>query len=153
MKTPFHHLKLMHVDKSLTLWRAANLPMRPSSGWIKAIREALGMSSVYLSKKLGIVPSSLTRLEESEKDYTITLHSLKRAADALGCELHYALVPKRTLTETLEKKADEIARKRMKTVTHTMALEAQRTSEETTEIQKKQLIQELLSGSRRKLWH
>ena len=152
MNIRFRNLKLEQVDKSLTLWRAADLPMRPSSGWIKTIREALGMSSVYLARKLGIVPSSLIRLEESEKDFTITLHSLQRAADALGCELRYALVPKQTLAETLDKKADEIAQERMKTVAHTMALEAQGTSEETTENQKKQLIQDLLSGSRRKLW-
>jgi predicted DNA-binding mobile mystery protein A len=152
MNEIFRDLKLRQVDKLLTSWRSAALPARPPAGWIKTIREALGMSSAYLAKKLGIVPSSLLRLEESEKDNTITLQSLQRVAEILGCDLQYALVPKQTITEVLNQRANTIAYQRMESVAHTMSLEAQSTSAEITESQTKQLVKELLSGSRRELW-
>src|SRR5271169_1478480 len=124
MKSRFKDLKQRQLDAGLTCWRNAELPARPPSGWIKAIREALGMPAVYLAKRLGIVQSSVHRLEKSEADDTISLGSLRRAAEALGCELHYALVPKKSLGQTLEAQAEKVARERMVAVAHTMALEA-----------------------------
>lgn len=100
MKPGFAQLKLHQLDATLSRWRAADLPPRPPSGWLKAIREALGMTATHLAKKLGVATSSVTRLEISEADDTISLGSLRRVAEALGCELQYALVPKETLAET-----------------------------------------------------
>jgi predicted DNA-binding mobile mystery protein A len=77
---------------------------------------------------------------------------LRRAADALGCELHYALVPRQSLVDTLENRALALARQQMAAVSHTMALEAQATSHETVEAQTRALAESLLKGSRRKLW-
>jgi len=110
------------------------------------------MPAVYLAKRMGIVQSSVHRLETSEADDTITLASLRRAAEALGCELQYALVPKRTLAETLEAQANKIARERMSAVAHSMALEAQATSSEVVDTQTKELAASILNGSRRELW-
>ncbi len=152
MKSRFNNLKQRQLDNALARWRSAELPARPSSGWIKAIREALGMPAAYLAKRLGIVPSSLSRLETSEAEDTITLGSLRRAAEALGCELQYALLPKQTLANTLAKQADKVASERMKNVAHTMALEAQATSTEATDAQAQELSASLLNGSRRNLW-
>lgn len=153
MKDSFRDLKLQQIDTMLTCWRLAELPARPSVGWIKTIREALGMSASYLAKRLDIVPSSLKRLEDSEKDNTITLASLQRVADELDCELRYALIPRKKIAQTVIERAKTIAHKQMKAVTHTMALEAQGTSDETIEEQTHQLVKELLAGSRRNLWH
>ncbi len=152
MKTRFKDLKQRQLDAGLTRWRAAALPARPPSGWIKAIREALGMSAAYLAKRLGVVQSSVHRLEMSEAEDTITLGSLRRAAEALGCELQYALVPKQTIAQTLEDRANKVARERMAAVVHTMALEAQATSAESVETQIKEIAGSLLQGSKRELW-
>ena len=152
MKSRFNNLKQRQLDAALARWRSAELPARPPSGWIKAIREALGMPATYLAKRLGIVPSSVSRLETSEADDTITLGSLRRAAEALGCEVQYALVPRQTLANTLAKQADKVASERIKNVAHTMALEAQATSTDATDIQAKELAASLLDGSRRDLW-
>jgi len=152
MKSRFKDLKQRQLDAGLTRWRSAELPARPPSGWIKAIREALGMPAAHLAKRLGLVPSTVLRLETSEADDTISLGSLRRAAEALDCELQYALVPRQSIAQTMESQANKIARERMAAVVHTMALEAQATSNETVNTQVKELAESLLKGSRRELW-
>jgi len=152
MKPNFSDLKLQQLDATLARWRSADLPSRPSSGWLKAIREALGMPATQLAKRLGVVTSTVTRLEASEADDTISLATLRRAAEALGCELHYALVPRQSLAATLESRAANVARQRMAAVSHTMALEAQATSKNTVANQTRSLAENLLNGSRRELW-
>ena len=148
----FAELKLRQLDATLSRWRAADLPPRPPSGWLKAIREALGMTATHLAQKLGVATSSVTRLEASEADDTISLGALRRAAEVLGCELQYALVPKKTLADTLEARASALARQQMAAISHTMALEAQSTSREAVEVQTRALAESLLKGSRRTLW-
>lgn len=152
MKTRFKDLKQRQLDAVLASWRSAKLPVRPPSGWIKAIREALGMPAVHLASRLGLVPSTVLRLETSEADDTITLASLRRVAEALDCELQYALVPKQSIAQTMETQAIKIARERMAVLTHTMALEAQSTSNETVEMQVKEMAESILKGSKRELW-
>lgn len=152
MKSNFSELKLRQLDANLNRWRSADLPPRPPTGWIKAIREGLGMAATHLAARLGVTTSTVTRLETSEADDTISLATLRRAAEALGCELHYALVPKQSLGDTLENRALALARQQMASVSHTMALEAQATSRETVEAQTRALAENLLKGSRRALW-
>lgn len=110
------------------------------------------MPAAHLARRLGLVPSTVLRLETSEADDTITLGSLRRAAEALGCELQYALVPKQTIAQTMEAQANKVARERMAAVAHTMALEAQATSSEAVDTQVKEMAESLLKGSRRELW-
>lgn len=152
MKPNFSELKLRQLDVALSRWRDADLPSRPPSGWLKAIREALGMTATHLARQLNLTTSTVTRLETSEADDTISLATLRRAAEALGCELHYALVPKQSLTQTLQARAAALARQQMAAISHSMALEAQATSPETIEAQTRALAESLLKGSRRTLW-
>ncbi|MEF8718714.1 MAG: hypothetical protein V5B44_13690 [Candidatus Accumulibacter necessarius] len=95
--------------------------------------------------------STLTRLEISETDDTISLATLRRAAEALGCELHYAWVPRQPLTTTLEERTSRLAQQQMAAISR-MALEAQSTSREHLEAQTRALANSLLKGSRRALW-
>ena len=152
MGSNFTDLKLRQLDATLSRWRAADLPSRPASGWLKVIREALGMTATRQAKILGVTTSTVTRLETSEADDTISLGTLRRAAEVLGCELQYALVPKKTLADTLEARATALARQQMAAISHSMALEAQATSPETVEAQTRALAESLLKGSRRALW-
>ena len=149
MKSTFSDLKLRQLDANLARWRSADLPPRPPAGWIKAVREGLGMAATHLAERLGVTTSTVTRLETSEADDTVSLATLRRAAEALGCELQYALVPRQSLADTLDNRAMALARQHMGAVSHTMALEAQATSRETVEAQTRALADELLKGSRR----
>jgi predicted DNA-binding mobile mystery protein A len=152
MKQTFDELKLRQLDAALARWRSADLSGRPPSGWLKAIREALGMPATQLARRLGVVTSTVTRLETSEADDSISLATLRRAAAALGCELHYVLVPRESLADTLESRATTLARQRMAAVSHSMALEAQATSPDTVVRQTREIAEGLLKGSRRELW-
>lgn len=152
MKTNFPQLRLRQLDATLNRWRSADLPPRPPSGWIKAIREGLGMAATHLAARLGVTTSTVTRLERSEADDTISLSTLRRAAEALDCELHYALVPRQSLAQMLETRANTLARQQMASISHTMALEAQSTSQEALEAQTRAIVEALRQGSPRKLW-
>ncbi|MEO8411646.1 MAG: mobile mystery protein A [Propionivibrio sp.] len=150
--TDFNLLKLRQLDATLARWRSAALPPRPSDGWLKTIRQSLGMPATYLAKRLGVAVSTATRLEASESDDTISLATLRRAAEALGCELQYVLVPKQSLADTLEARAIQLARQGMNAVAHTMALEDQATSSDTVNSQMRTLVDNLRNGPRRELW-
>lgn len=76
----------------------------PGQGWLREMRRAIGWDLAEVSTRLGLLPSSLSRLETSERRGSIRLDSLRRAADALGCELVYVLLPRdqRVLTNTMQ---------------------------------------------------
>lgn len=152
MKANFSELKRSQVDAALARWRGADLPRRPSSGWIKAIREGLGMTASYLAHRLGVSVPTVVRLERSEAEDRISLATLRRVAEALDCELQYALIPRRSLQETLESRANELAWERTASASHSMKLEAQATRPEIVEGQARIIAQNLLNGPRRNLW-
>jgi predicted DNA-binding mobile mystery protein A len=98
---------------------------QPVRGWIRAIREALGMTAEQLAKRLGVKQPSVVALEQSEAKGTIELATLRRAAEALDCTLVYALVPNKPLEQTLRERARLFARRRSEPIEHSMALEDQ----------------------------
>lgn len=63
-------------------------------GWLKAVRTALGISAETLAKRMGVSNFDVYQLEKSEARGGIQIRSLQRAAEAMGCELVYALIPK-----------------------------------------------------------
>jgi predicted DNA-binding mobile mystery protein A len=114
------------LDRRLAAWRPlAVVGARPHGGWIRAIRDALGMSAADLAERLGVAQSTVARLEASERAETIQLSTLRRAAAALECDLVYALVPRRPLEESVSERARELALQQLGRVEHTMALEDQ----------------------------
>ena len=64
-------------------------------GWIKSVRQAVGMPVEQLAEELGVSRWEIHRMEDAEKNSRIMLATLKRAAEGLGCELVYALRPKK----------------------------------------------------------
>jgi predicted DNA-binding mobile mystery protein A len=67
-------------------------------GWVKTVREALGMSSYQLAGRIGLSPTRVRQLEAEEVAGSIRLATLRRIAEAMHCRLVYGLVP----TEPLE---------------------------------------------------
>ncbi len=98
---------------------------RPPRGWIRAIREALGMTTGQLAKRLGVRQPRVIELEHGESTGNVTVKSLERAAKALGCRLVYTLVPEEPLAETIRKRASVVAERQLASVEQTMRLEAQ----------------------------
>jgi len=115
------------LDERLTPLKPEDRFLPPPKGWIKAIREALGMSGLQLANRLHVKPQAVDALERSEAADTIQLSTLRRAAEAMDCRLVYALVPNSSLTGAVNERARKIALRDLGRVAHTMALEAQAT--------------------------
>ena len=145
-------LRRRQLDAALARWREAALPTRPSSGWVRAIRDALGMSSAALARRLGITDSAVRKLENAESNDAITLATLRRIAASLDCELQYGLVPKQSLDAMRTQRAMQIARAQVQSVARSMALEDQAVDPDLTEAQIKEIAQSLLSKSGKGLW-
>jgi predicted DNA-binding mobile mystery protein A len=114
----------------------------PVRGWIKAIREALGMSTAQLAKRLGIKQPSLVALEQSEAKGTIELATLRRAAEALDCTLVYALVPYKPLESTIRDRARAFVNRRRGPVEHSMLLEDQKVPAKNVEERLDEIVRE-----------
>lgn len=140
------------LDKRLNALRNSDALARPSRGWIKAIREALGMTSAQLGKRLGVSQPTATGYEKAEMSGSITLRSLERAAHALDCRLVYALVPRKPLEELAEERARMLAKKRLRAIGHSMALEDQRVEDSDERAHLERLVRQLLEGPGSALW-
>ena len=126
MKPEFRRLRLRQLERALTPFVAAKETPRPQKGWIRAIREATGITVREMAKRLRKAPSVAAHLEGSEAEYRISLGKLREAADALGCQLVYALVPKSgSLQDLEEQRARSKAAENVRAVEHSMALEDQ----------------------------
>lgn len=119
--TPAEQLDRRFDD--LRPWLA--LTTRPPRGWLKAIREGLGMTTRQMAKRMHFTQSRVSKMEAAEAHGQITLNSLERAAEALGCQVIYVVIPKRPLTETLEQQARLVAEQQLRAVEQTMRLEGQ----------------------------
>ena len=74
---------------------------KPKHGWLRGIREAVGIPVGELARRMGVCRWEIVRLEKSEESQRIMLSTLHRAAEGLGCELVYALVPKEGALEEM----------------------------------------------------
>lgn len=152
MKNQFSTLQIEQMDAALAARKAVPLGTRPKSGWVRAIRESLGMSAAAFARRLGMSHAGVRKLENAEASDAITLASLRKLAAALDCELHYSLVPRTSLEQIVKDRALAVARERLRPITHSMALEGQSVQEPLTQLQLELAVKELLEGSRRQLW-
>lgn len=141
-----------HLDKALILFREAAAQPRPPKGWVRAVRDALGMTSRQLAARMGLAQSTITAMEQGEEAETVTLKTLHQAAEALDCQFVYALVPKITLDETVRKRAQALAREHLARVHHTMRLENQALHEGELPAELERLTDSILNGRASRLW-
>lgn len=87
---------------------------RPERGWLRTIREALGLPRKEISQALGVTEAAVAAYERSEAGDCISLATLRKVAEVMDCELVVALVPKagRTFTEVAEQRIERRAAKR-----------------------------------------
>lgn len=145
------NLARKNLEKRLAPLRKADL-MPPSRGWLRAIREALGMTGKQLGERLGVVPSRITALEQAEVTGKTTLSSLREAAEAMGCTLVYAIVPTRPMDDMLHERALALANEALARVNHTMRLEDQALDTEALASERARMIQQFINDNPRRLW-
>jgi predicted DNA-binding mobile mystery protein A len=143
---------IRHLDSRFATLRALAHTQRPPKGWIRAIRDALGMTTAQYAKRLGVSQPRIVELEKSEQGGSVTLNTLQRAAEALGCRLVYVLVPERPLAEVVTKRAAEIAERQSRAIEQTMRLEDQAVEDNrAAQALREQAIEHLLKRPAR-LW-
>lgn len=126
--------KLKRAQRALDKQLSSSRPALPKAGWIRAVRDALGMTGQQLASRLGVAWQSMDDLEKSEAAGTITIGSLAKAAAALDCTLVYALVPNASSIEALvDQQARKVAIAALSRTNQTMLLEAQETSSDELE--------------------
>jgi predicted DNA-binding mobile mystery protein A len=97
----------------------------PSKGWIRAIRETLGMSCRQLARRTGISQQRLSTIEQQEISGEIKLSTIKKIAEGLNCVFIYALIPQTSINEIIRQQAQKIVKKRFERVSASMVLEDQ----------------------------
>ena len=143
---------IRHLDKRFTVLRRLAQSPRPTKGWLRAVRDALGMTQAQFARRLGVSQPRIIELEQSEVGGSVTVNTLQRAAEALGCRLVYALVPEKPLAETVRERAELIAERQLKAVEQTMRLEDQSVKDTTAAKDlRRQFVDELLRRPAR-LW-
>lgn len=113
-----------HLDRQFEAMTLRNAT-RPPKGWLRAIRDALGLTSRQLAARMGKTHTTITALEKGEVAGTTTLNSLRDAAEAMNCTLVYAIVPNQPLEEMVRVQARKLAEAQLARVNHSMRLEDQ----------------------------
>ena len=144
--------KLERIEQALAQVEPDALPSVPASGWIRAIREALGMNARQLASRVGVRVSTLLGAEKNEAAGTISMNQLRRVAAAMDCEVRYVLVPREPLRSQVERRAEDLANAGVASVAHAMAAEAADAGDEFWDAQIAELKAELLRGRRSRLW-
>ena len=147
MKQP--RIARQRLDERLEAISSEEIP-RPHRGWIRAVREALGMSTAELGQRVGVSQQSIVEFEQGEQRSTIQLDTLERVAAAMDCELVYAIVPRTSLEETVQSRAHDKARQVLATVEHHSRLEDQSVSDADLAAQIDEVAADLID--RRGLW-
>lgn len=141
-----------HLDR-----RFSDLPERekfvvPSRGWVRAIRDALGMTAASLGRRMRVSQSAVAQFEKAEKDGSITLKTLRSAAEALDCTLIYALVPRRPLEDLMRESASTIADEQLARTHRTMSLENQALVSDDLKAERARLVDEILRDDPGRIW-
>jgi predicted DNA-binding mobile mystery protein A len=133
---------------------ALNLPdfAMPSGGWLKAVREALGLTVRQFASRLGTVPSRVATIEQAEVTGSTSIKTLREAAEAMDCVFVYAIVPRTSLDEIVRAQAEKRADAELARLHHTMRLENQALVSRELKDARERLIRDLLAGSPRRLW-
>ena len=145
----FKHLQLKTLNEHV-----ANIQIcdRPSDGWIRSIRKSIGMTTRQLAERIGVTQQATSKLEENEFDNSVTLKTLRRAAEAMDCKLVYAIIPNQgNLEDIVRKQAYKKAKAIVEPVNHTMLLEAQEVGDLQSKIN--ETADELLNNLSSKLWN
>ena len=127
-------LQIQQLNSKMLAFASLQKVAPPPTGWIKAIRNAIGMSMLQLGKKLSITKQSVQDIERREKDGSITIKALREAARALDMQLVYGFVPNDGSLEALiDRKAKELATQIVQRTSNSMKLEDQENSKQRIE--------------------
>jgi predicted DNA-binding mobile mystery protein A len=153
MQKRYRWIALNQLDENLSQLKPLLSTPRPKTGWIRAIRETLGMTARQFAARLGVSPPRINRIEADEIEGKLTLNTLKRTAAAFDCVFVYGFVPKTSLESLVKAQAFKAAASQISYVSHTMQLEDQRPSDELLKQEVETVAEEMLKEWPRTLWN
>ena len=124
----------------------------PVKGWVRSIREALGMSGQQLGKRMNVSQPRVVQMEKDELSGSMTLKTMRQAAEALDCVFIYALVPRTSLEETVRWQAKRVAKKRLSRTSHSMLLEDQLVSNDEQQKMINDKVEDMIRDIPRDFW-
>jgi predicted DNA-binding mobile mystery protein A len=143
------------IERKVHPWLPLRADRVPPAGWLKAVRGALGLNSRQLAARLGVEHATILQYEKSEAAGKISLQTLQKAAQAMRCQLVYAIVPEEpceSLEAVLDDQAAQAARAIVSRVDHSMRLEQQGLATERSAEQVQDLAARLKAEMDPSLW-
>lgn len=146
-------LNIRQLDETISRFNKLSGMTRPDKGWINTIRNALGMSARTLGERIGLSQPRIALIEKGEVEGSISIKTLEKAAQGLGCRVVFALIPEEgTLQVMRENQALKKARQINQYTEHHMALEEQATDSAFKEKSIKNMADEDLRNWPRNFW-
>jgi predicted DNA-binding mobile mystery protein A len=130
--------------------KKVSLNLKGVPSWVQYIRKALRMSPAQLASRMSIAESSLYQLERQESLNRASLQSLKKAAEAMGCELVYAIIPRTSIESLINEQAQKRARNVLSSSNLHMEYEDQAVSSDENQKQFEDLCEEIKNS--KSLW-
>ena len=152
MKAKHKKLARGQLDATLKHLEPLKTLVLPGKGWIRAIRDALGMTGEQLAARLNVNKQRVSRIQQDEKLGKVKLETLRNVADAMDCIFVYGFVPRDSLEQTVRKQASLVAKKRMGRSNQTMRLEKQELSEKEKQKALKDLVEDIMNEMPKSLW-
>jgi predicted DNA-binding mobile mystery protein A len=152
MKPEHKRLIREQLDTTLASLECLHRVNRPAKGWLRAIREALGMSGKQFARRLGVSAPWATVLEKNEMTDSASLKTMRQAAEALDCVFVYAVIPRENLQEVVRGRAISLARKRLARISHSMLLEEQQLSSIEQQKAFEAEVEDLIRNMPKELW-
>lgn len=153
MKNLKQKLLIEQMDKKIKTFRLTEGITVPKKGWINALRISFKMSLRQLAERMNISAQSVNELEQREANGTITLKTLKDAANAMDMKLVYGFIPKEdTIEKLIEKRARKLAIEIVSRTSNTMKLEDQENSKKRIEKSIKSKTEEIIDKMPKYLW-
>lgn len=146
-------LNIKQLDETIEPYKGLVSVAVPTDGWINAVRTALGMSARTLGERIGLSQPRVALIEKGEVEGTISLKTLEKAAQGLGCRVVIALLPEEgTLQNMRENQALKKARQINQYTESHMALEDQETEDNFKQQSIDHLASEFLRTWPRNFW-
>ena len=148
------HIKLAReqLDATLGHFEPLKTLVPPGKGWIRAIRDAIGMTGQQLANRLNVNKQRVSRIEHDEKLGKVKIETLRNVAEAMDCVFVYAFVPRACLDQAVKRQAEKIAKKRMARSNQMMRLEKQELSDSQKARAMQTIIDEIVETMPKSLW-
>ena len=140
------------LNETMKKFESLKAMSAPRKGWIRAIRDTLGMTGEQLAKRLNVNQQRVARIEQDEVLGKVTLNTMQNTAEAMDCIFVYGVIARDDLERIVRRQAEVVAKKRMARSNQMMRLEKQELSEKEKSKAMQNLIDEIVETMPKSLW-